>query len=65
MRRRDARLVVEHRHELGVLGELRVKTLRSDDAAEALGAEEAREVDGGHAAARDGCVQDVPSERLG
>ncbi len=58
----DARLVEEHGQEVGVLGELRVQPLDGHHPAEPLRAEEARQVDGGHAPARDGRVQDVTTD---
>ena len=62
--RGDAGLVVEHRDEVGIVGELRVQSLRRDEAREALGADEACRVDGRHASARDGGVQQIASEGL-
>ena len=61
--RRDARLVEEHRDELGVLGELGMQALRGDDAREALVAHQARDVDRRHPAARDLAVQQVAADR--
>jgi hypothetical protein len=42
-----------------------VQALRGDDPVEAICADEARDVDRGHSAARDGRVEDIPSERAG
>ena len=61
--RRDARLVEEHRDELGVLGELGMQALRGDDAREALVAHEARDVDRRHTAARDLAMQQIAADR--
>ena len=63
--RRDLGLVAEHLDEVRVLGELRVQPLGGDDAAEAVVAHEAGEVDGRHPSARDGRVEDVTTERAG
>ena len=60
--RRDPRLVHEHRDELGVLGELGQQALRRDDAREPLVADEARDMDRRHTAARDLAMQDVPAD---
>ena len=46
----EARLVEEHRDELGILRELRMQALDGDGAREADGAAEPSEVDGGHPA---------------
>ncbi|TMQ10986.1 MAG: hypothetical protein E6J90_35495 [Deltaproteobacteria bacterium] len=59
----DARLVEEHRDELGIGGELGEQPLGDDEPAEALAADQAREVDRRHAAARDRAVQEISTDR--
>jgi hypothetical protein len=51
--RRKARLVQEHRRELGILGELRVQTLDRHRARESDGPHQAPQVHRGHAAGGD------------
>ena len=57
--RGEARLVEEHRDELGVLRELRMQALDRDGAREADRAEEAPEVDRRHAARGDLVVERI------
>ena len=57
--RREPRLVDEHRHELGVLGEMRVESLDGDGSREPDLAEHAAEVDRRHAPRRDLVVEHV------
>ncbi len=62
MRAASARLVEEHRDELGVLRELRVQALDRDGAREARRPEQAPEVHRRHPARRDLVVDGVPPE---
>ena len=57
--RGEARLVEEHRDELGILGELRMQPLDRDGAREADRAEQAAEVDRRHAAGGDLVVERI------
>jgi len=59
----DARLVEEHRDEVGVLGELGEQALRGDDAAESFIAHQPSDMDRGHATTRDLAMEDVASDR--
>ena len=59
--RGEARLVEEHRDEVGVLRERVVQPLDRDGAREARRPEEAPEVDGRHAPGRNAVVHDVPT----
>lgn len=62
--RHDARLVQEHRDELGVPGVPLVQSLDGDDPREARGADLPCEVHGGHAAGRDLAAERIaPSDR--
>ena len=57
--RGEARLVEEHRDELGILRELRVQPLDRDRAREADRTEQSAEMDRGHPACGDGIVESV------
>ena len=59
---RDARLVEEHRDEVGLLGELGMEPLDGDGPREADGPEEAPDVHGGHAAGRDLVMERVAAD---
>ncbi|HQP38380.1 MAG TPA: hypothetical protein PLI95_24515, partial [Polyangiaceae bacterium] len=59
---REAGLVDEHGHELGVVGELRVEPLDGDGPAETDGTGHAADMHGGHAAHGDGWEYDVASD---
>jgi hypothetical protein len=60
--RGEAGLVEEHRHELGILGELRVQPLDGDGLREAHRPEQTAEVHGGHAPGGDLAVHRVASD---
>ena len=60
--RGEARLVEEHRDELGVLRVCVVESLDRDGAREARRPEQAPEVDSRHATGRDAVVHDVPTD---
>src|SRR5262249_12242747 len=59
---RHARLVEEHRRELGILRDVRMQLLDRYGAREARRTDESSEVNGGHAARSDLVVKDVLAE---
>jgi hypothetical protein len=59
---REARLVEEHADEIGILREVGMQPLDRDRSRETDGADEARDMDRGHAAGRDFAVQRVPTQ---
>ena len=60
--RREARLVEEHRDELGILRVRVVESLDRDGAREARRPQQAPDVDGRHATRRNAVVHDVPPD---